>query len=87
MLKAAPEMEAEFTVTGEVPEEVRANDCVDEEFTVTLPKLRVEVLNVNCGLAAAVPLPVRATVAVLPFDELLLIVSCPLAAPAAAGRN
>ena len=47
MLKAAPEIEAEFTVTGDVPEEVRANDCVDEEFTVTLPKLRVEALAVN----------------------------------------
>ncbi len=87
MLKAAPEMEAELTVTGDVPEEVRANDCVDEVFTVTLPKLRVEVLNVNCGLAAAVPVPLRATVAVLPVVELLLIVSVPVAAPAAAGWN
>jgi hypothetical protein len=87
MLKAAPEMEAEFTVTGDVPEEVRVNDCVEEEFTVTLPKLRVEVLSVNCGLAAAAPVPLKATVAVLPLVELLLIVSCPVAAPAAAGRN
>jgi len=47
MLKAAPEMEAEFTVTGDVPDEVRANDWVAVELTVTLPKLRVEVLSVN----------------------------------------
>ena len=47
MLKAAPEMEAEFTVTGDVPEEVSVNDCVAEEFTVTLPKLRVEALSDN----------------------------------------
>ena len=47
MVKAAPEMEAEFTVTGDVPEEVRASDSVDEEFTVTLPKPRVEALAVN----------------------------------------
>jgi hypothetical protein len=87
MLKAAPETEAEFTVTGDVPEEVRVNDCVDEEFTDTLPKLRVEVLSVNCGLAAAVPVPLRATVDVLPVVELLLIVSFPVAAPAAVGRN
>jgi hypothetical protein len=38
MLKAAPEMEAEFMVTGDVPEEPSVNDWVDEEFTVTLPK-------------------------------------------------
>jgi hypothetical protein len=49
MLKAGPEMEAEFTVTGDVPEEVRVNDCADEEFTVTLPKLRAEALSVNFG--------------------------------------
>jgi hypothetical protein len=87
MLKAAPEMEAEFTVTGDAPEEVRANDCVDEEFTATLPKLRVEALSVNFELAAAVPVPLKITVALLPLLELLLIVSLPLAAPVAVGRN
>jgi hypothetical protein len=47
MLNAAPVMEAEFTVTGDVPEEVSVSDCVAEEFTVTLPKLRAVVLSVN----------------------------------------
>jgi hypothetical protein len=34
-----------------------------------------------------VPVPLRATTAVLPVDELLLIVICPLAAPVDVGRN
>jgi hypothetical protein len=56
-------------------------------LTVTLPKLRLAVLTVNRGLGAVVLVPLRATTAVLPFVELLLIVSCPLAAPVAVGRN
>ena len=87
MVKPAPAIEAEFTVTAEVPDDVSITKPVAGEFTVTLPKLRAGVLSVNCGLAAAVPVPVRATVAVLPLVELLLIVSFPLAAPAAVGRN
>jgi hypothetical protein len=47
MLKAAPVMEAEVTVTGDVPEDVSVNDCAAEEFTVTLPKLRVVALSDN----------------------------------------
>jgi len=60
-------------------------------FSVTLPKLRLAALIVNCGLACGldvvVPVPLRATAAVLPIDELLLIVICPVAAPADAGLN
>ena len=87
MLKAAPVMEAEFTVTGDVPDEVSVNDCVVEEFTATLPKLRVEALSVNFGFAAAVPVPLNATTAVLPVVELLLIVRLPVADPVADGLN
>jgi hypothetical protein len=64
---------AELTVTGEVPVDVSVNDCVVAEFTVTLPKLRVAALTVNCGLAAAVLVPLKVTKAVLPLDELLVI--------------
>ena len=84
--KPAPVMAAELTVTGEVPVEVSVNDWVVAVFTVTLPKLKLAALIVNCGLGAAVLVPLRATTAVLPLDELLLIVICPLAAPAAVGR-
>ena len=87
MVKPVPAIEAEFTVTAEVPDDVSVTEPVTEEPTVTLPKLRVEALSVNCGLAAAVPVPVRATAAVLPLAELLLIVSLPVEAPAAVGRN
>jgi hypothetical protein len=66
---------AEFTVTGEVPVDVRVNDCVVEVFTVTLPKLRLAALTDNCGLGAAVLVPPRVTTVVLPVDELLLMVS------------
>ncbi len=39
MVKPVPVIEAEFTVRADVPEEVRVNDCVVEEFTAMLPKL------------------------------------------------
>ena len=84
--KPAPVMAAELTVTGAVPVEVSVNDCAVAVFTVTLPKLRLAALIVNCGLGAAVLVPLKATTAVLPLDELLLIVICPLAAPVAVGR-
>jgi hypothetical protein len=37
MVKPTPVIETEFTVTGEVPLDVRVNDCVAAVFTVTLP--------------------------------------------------
>ena len=80
MAKPVPVIAAEFTVTGEVPVDVRVNDCVVDEFTVTLPKLKLAVLIVSCGLTvpelAATPVPAKPTTAVvLPLDELLTIVS------------
>jgi hypothetical protein len=87
IVKPAPVIAAEFTVTGEVPVEVNVNDCVVGVFTVTLPKLKVAALRVNCGLDAATLVPLRVTCAVGPLDELLLIVTCPLAVPTAVGSN
>ena len=72
MVKPAPVIVAEFAVTGVVPVEVRVKDCVVAVFTVTLPKLKLPALTVNCGFAA-VPVPFKATEAVLPLEELLLI--------------
>jgi hypothetical protein len=43
-------------------------------FTVTLPKLKLAELTVNCGLGAAVLVPLRVTCAVEPVDESLLMV-------------
>jgi hypothetical protein len=87
IVKPAPVIAAEFTITADVPVDVRVNDCVVAAFTVTLPKFRLVALTVSCGLGAAVLAPIRATDAILPVDELLLIVSCPFAAPAVVGRN
>ena len=75
MEKPVPVMAAELTVTGEVPVDVNVTDWVVDVFTVTLPKLRLAVLSVNCGLGAAVLVPLSATVAALPVDESLSIVS------------
>jgi hypothetical protein len=72
IVKPAPVIVAEFAVTGVVPVEVKVKDCVVAVFTVTLPKLRLPALTVNCGFAA-VPVPLKATEAVLPLEELLLI--------------
>jgi len=68
-------MATEFTVAGAVPVEVNVTDWVVDVFTVTLPKLKLAALSVNWGLGAAVLVPPRATVAVLPVDELLSMVS------------
>ena len=65
---------AELTVTGEVPVDVSVSDCVVAVFTVTLPKLKLAELTVNCGLGAAVLVPLRVTRFVLPLDELLATV-------------
>ena len=87
MEKPAPVIAAEFTVTGDVPVDVSVKDCVVVVFTVTFPKLRLPALTVSWGLGAAVLVPLRATVAVLPVEELLSMVSCPLALPVVAGSN
>ena len=42
-----PEIDAELTVTGDVPVDVSVNDCVVAVFTVTFAKLRLTVLTVN----------------------------------------
>jgi len=47
MVKSAPVIDAEFTVTGDVPVDVSVNDCVVAVFTVTLPKLRLAALIVS----------------------------------------
>jgi len=78
---------AEFTVTGAVPVDVSVNVCVVAVFTVTLPKLRLPALTVNCGLGAAMLVPLRATMAVDPVEESLEIVICPLAVPVEVGWN
>ena len=46
-LKPVPVTEAEFTVTADEPDDVSVRDCVADEFTVTLPKLRLVELSVN----------------------------------------
>jgi hypothetical protein len=70
----APVVVAEFIVTGDVPVDANVRDCVVAVFTVTLPKLKLPALTVNCGLGAAVLVPSRVTCALEPVDELLLIV-------------
>ena len=49
-LKPVPEIEAELTVTGAVPEEVSASYSTDEVFTETLPKLMELVPTKSCGV-------------------------------------
>jgi hypothetical protein len=75
MAKLVPLNVPEFTVTGAVPVEVNVTGCVDAVSTVTLPNVRLAVLIVSSGLAAAVPAPLRLTTAVLLGTELLWRVS------------
>jgi hypothetical protein len=47
IVKPAPVIAAELTVTGAVPVDVSVNVCVADVFTVTLPKPRLAALTVN----------------------------------------
>jgi hypothetical protein len=47
MVKPAPVIAAELTVTGDVPVDVSVNDCVVAVFTAKLPKFRLATLTVN----------------------------------------
>jgi hypothetical protein len=86
-VKPAPLGVSELIVTGAVPVEVSVSGSVEAEFTVTLPNVKLAALRVNCGLVAALPVPLKFTTAVLLVDELLWIVNCPDAVPAAGGSN
>ena len=70
-----------------VPEEVSVSALVDAVFNVTLPNARESVLSVNCGVAAVVPEPLRATTIELLIGELLEIAMVPLAAPVTVGSK
>jgi hypothetical protein len=87
MENPAPEIVAELTVTGELPDELKVTASVVGVFTVTLPKFRLAALNVSCGFAAAIPEPVRDTCAVPFVADVLPIVICPIDDPAVAGSN
>jgi hypothetical protein len=52
-----PLIESELIVTGAVPEEVNVTGWIDEEPTLTSPKLRLVALTVSCGVAIVTPLP------------------------------
>jgi hypothetical protein len=87
MLKPAPDIAAEFTVTADVPLEVRVNFWVTAVFTVVFPKLRFAALTVSFATGAAVPVPLNVTAVVLPLLELLVIVTFPVIAPVTVGLN
>ena len=87
MVKPAPLMEAELTVTAEVLDEVSVIGSFAAEFTSTLPKLRAVALTFNSGLAPA-PVPLKDTTATLPLVAVLLSMeSFPVADPASVGLN
>jgi hypothetical protein len=86
-VKPVPLDVAELIVTGAVPVDVNVSGSVEAVFTVTLPNVKLAALSVNCGLVAALPVPLRSTTAVLLVDELLWIINCPDAGPVAVGSK
>jgi hypothetical protein len=86
-VKPVPLDVAELIVTGAVPVDVNVSGSVEAVFMVTLPNVKLAALIINCGLVAALPVPLRLTTAVLLVDELLSIVNCPDASPVAVGSN
>jgi len=85
--KPVPVMEAELTVTAEVPVELNVSVSDFEDPSATLPKGRVFALSANVGSAGTVPVPLSVTTEELPVVELLLMVNVPVTAPAVAGAN
>ena len=83
----APVRFAADTVTGAVPVDVSFKANVMDVPTGSLPKFRVVALRVITGLAGCVPVPLSATVWVVPLEELLAMVMLPLAAPATLGSK
>ena len=70
-MKPVPDNVAELMVTGAFPLEVSVTGNVVGVFSVTSPNARLTALSVNCGLVAAVPVPLRLTTAVLLVEESL----------------
>ena len=87
IVKPVPVNAAELMVTGAVPVEVNVTGCVDAVFSVTSPNIRLTCAERQLRTGTAVPVPLRLTTAVLLVDELLWIVSWPVAAPAVVGSN
>ena len=82
-VKPVPDTVAALIVNGPVPLEARVTDCVEEESTVTLPKLKPAGLMPRVKVAA-IPVPVRPT-AVGELGALLTIEMLPDTAPTAVG--
>lgn len=83
----APVMLAPLTVTADVPVEVRVSDWLVAVPTGSFPKLKLALLKLSTGLLEFAPVPLRATVAVPPFVELLDTVMVPLTAPVTVGAK
>jgi len=83
MLNPAPDAEPDEIATLPVPVLVSVTDISELLPTAKLPKLSAAGFAVRCG---CVPTPTRLTVRV-GFDALLMIVTAPVALPAAAGAN
>lgn len=81
----APVMVALLTVTGELPVEVSVTGKLTGVFKGSSPKFRLVVLNARIGFGT--PAPLRATVAVVPLDELLEMVIDPFEAPVNVGSK
>lgn len=87
MAKPLPATVTELTVSAALPDEVNVSALVELVFSETLPKSILAALNVSFGLAICSPVPLSATVVVLPLPELLEIVMVPLAVPATVGSR
>jgi hypothetical protein len=85
-VKLVPLIPTEFTVTGEVPDEVNVSPRPFDEPWLILPKLRLEELIDSCGVEA-VPVPLRTTVEVIPSVQLVEIARLEVAAPAVWGAK
>ena len=87
MEKPVPVVEADETVTADVPVDESVTDVVVEDPTVTVPKLKLVAFSVRAGFGTAAPVPLSVTTELAPVVELLLIVNLPVTAPAVWGAK
>src|SRR3954451_9070678 len=79
---APPESATELIVREALPDDLKVKVLVDVAFSAMLPKSRLAALIVSSG---ATPVPVRATVLVLPAQGLVEIVAVPVKTPVTVG--
>lgn len=87
MLNPDPSIAMELMTTGSVPVDESVIGCVDDEPTVTFPKLKSVGFTRSCGVDSSTPVPLRETFTVLLVEEFEVMASDPVYESEVDGAN